>query len=320
MDEIVKHETGLTAPGGANNLIELFLKSHRVKEQSRGTYGRYLRMFAGWAKKQPKPAGGFYTRESIEAYVDHLAARGLKPATISNALGAVRCFFTWAESMGYYPNIAKGVKGPKRSRNHKKDAMTPDQARALLAGIDRGTMDGARDFAIINLMIRAGLRTVEIIRANIEDIGTRDGVEVLRIQGKGKDEKDDIAVLTPAISAPVRDYLARRGSAPNDAPLFASHGPNNNGGRITTRTIRRSFKIYKGKAGIISNRITAHSCRHTAVTLFLKSGGTIQAAQVLARHADINTTLIYAHNLDRIKSAPEYQIDAYLDGARGGGL
>jgi len=322
MDGIVKHETGLTAhPGrGINSLIESFLKAHRVKEQSRGTYRRYMRMFSGWIKKQPKPAGGYYTRENIEDYVDHLTARGLKTTTISNALGAVRCFFTWAESMAYYPNIAKGVKGPKRSRNHKKDALTPDQIRAILAAINRETLEGARDFAVINLMIRAGLRTVEIIRANIGDMGTLDGEEVLRIQGKGRDDKEDLAVLTPAILAPVRAYLARRGPVRDEAPLFAAHGPNNDGGRITTKTIRRNFKAYAALAGIVSSRITAHSCRHTAVTLLLKSGGTIQAAQVLARHADINTTLIYAHNLDRIKTAPEYQIDAYLDGAQGGGL
>lgn len=316
MGELIRNEAGLVPlqGRGMNGLIELFLKSHRVKENSRATYRRFMRMFAGWIKKQPKPPGGYYTKESIEAYLDYTAGRGLKPSTVSNALGAVRCFFTWAESMAYYPNIAKGVKGPKRTRKHKKDAFTKAQALDLLADIDRGTMAGARDFAIINLMIRAGLRTIEVSRANIGDLGNQDGREVLRIQGKGRDEADEIAVLTPAISGPIREYLARRGPVPDESPLFASHGPNpkNQGERLTTRTISRTVKNHLARIGVISRRLTAHSCRHSAVTFALMGGATIQEAQILARHADINTTLIYAHNIDRVKEAPEYKIDAFL--------
>jgi integrase/recombinase XerD len=58
--------------------------------------------------------------------------------------------------------------------------------------------------------------------------------------------------------------------------------------------------------------LTAHCLRHTAVTLALQAGATIQEVQAFARHANINTTLIYAHNIDRIRDAPERKIDALL--------
>ena len=83
-------------------------------------------------------------------------------------------------------------------------------------------------------------------------------------------------------------------------------------GRLTTRSISRIVKDNLRKAGIDSDRITAHSLRHTAVTLSLLGGATIQEAQSMARHKNINTTLIYAHNINRIKHAPERVIDTML--------
>jgi integrase/recombinase XerC/integrase/recombinase XerD len=88
----------------------------------------------------------------------------------------------------------------------------------------------------------------------------------------------------------------------------------NGGARLTTRTLRRIIKGRLQAIGIDSDRLTAHSLRHTAIILSLKAGATIQEAQALARHANINTTLIYAHNIDRIKQAPERKIDALISG------
>jgi len=328
MDGIVKHEAGLTAhPGqGMGQLVELFLKSQDIAESSKATYRRYLRMFSAWIQENPQAAaGGQYTRETILEYKKALgkSGQGFTAATVSNAIGAVRCFFTWAESMAYYPNIAKGVKGEKRNRKkHLKGYFTPEQSGAILAAIDRGTLEGGRDYAIINLMFRLGLREIEICRANIGDMDRIAGTEVLNILGKGQDEKEWLA-LPPAALGPIREYLGRRGPAPDDAPLFISHGPTNRGLRLTTRIISRIFTKYKHKAGIISNKLTAHSCRHSAVTFALLAGASIQEAQAFARHSDINTTLIYAHNVDREKNitkTPEFKIDAFLNQAQGGGL
>ncbi len=125
---------------------------------------------------------------------------------------------------------------------------------------------------------------------------------------------DASVLLTGETLKPIYQYLQARGSAKSEEPLFSSLSHRNGGDRLTTRTARRIIKARFHQIGIDSDRLTAHSLRHTAVTLSLKAGSTIQEAQALARHTNINTTLIYAQNIDRIKQAPERKIDALIAG------
>ena len=67
-------------------------------------------------------------------------------------------------------------------------------------------------------------------------------------------------------------------------------------------------------AGIDDERLAAHSSRHTTITFFLLGGASERDAQQMARHAVISTTMIYSHNIDRIKNAAERNIDALLGG------
>lgn len=65
-------------------------------------------------------------------------------------------------------------------------------------------------------------------------------------------------------------------------------------------------------AGLDDDRLTTHSLWHTAVTLALLGGATLQQAQSMARHTNINTTLVYSHNLDRVSQAGEFAVDKML--------
>ena len=82
---------------------------------------------------------------------------------------------------------------------------------------------------------------------------------------------------------------------------------------MTTRSLSRIAKGAMIEAGIDSKRLTAHSLRHTAITTALRAGASLQEVKTMARHADINTTLIYSHNIDREINAPEHKIDAYME-------
>lgn len=297
------------APEGYSALIELYIASLDVAPKSKTTYRKATKHFLEWFAAQSIETP---TREDILNYKSDLMSK-YKACTVSSYMSAVKSFFAFLEATGRYPNIAAGIKGAKATRGFKKDALSAAQALKVMNGIDRSTLEGLRDYALVNLLIRTGLRTIEAERADIGDIRAEAGESLLYIQGKGRDSKDAFVVLTEATAQPIREYLRARGRQTDNAPLFASCSDRNKGGRLTTRSISRIVKGALRAAGLDSERLTAHSLRHTAVTLSLLAGATIQEAQQLARHSSVNTTMIYAHNIDRIAKAPERRIDELLE-------
>lgn len=241
-------------------------------------------------------------RADILAFRDDLKATGKKATTVQNYITATKIFFKWTEQEELYPNIAENIKGAKLNRDHKKDYLTATQAKEIINSIDTSTLKGLRDYAIIVLMTTGGLRTIEVSRANIEDLRTVGGNTVLFIQGKGKEEKTDYVKISPQVEKAIRAYLRDRGKTSEDSPLFVSTSNNNKGKRLTTRTISGIVKETFKKAGYDSERLTAHSLRHTAVTLSLLAGKDITEVQQFARHANISTTMIYNHSLDKAKN------------------
>ena len=238
------------------------------------------------------------TAETVRQYRDHLQDAGKKATTVKNYIIAVKRFFQWTEEAGLYPNVAKHIKSGRLSKNFKRDYLTGSQARQILNHIDRSTLKGKRDYAILVMMLTMGLRTIEVSRADIDDIRTKGNTTVLYVQGKGHDEKDDLIRMPQHVESAIRDYLSVRKANDLSEPLFVSTSNHNSNGRMTTRSIRRIVKTAFIAAGFDSPRLTAHSTRHTAATLSLLNGATLQQTQELLRHRNIGTTEIYAHNID----------------------
>lgn len=241
------------------------------------------------------------TRQDLIAFREDLKQEH-KPSTVQSYIVAVRQFFKWLAQMGLYPNIAEHLKGATIDKEHKKDYLTTAQARNVLTSIETSTEQGRRDFAILALMITCGLRDIEVHRANIEDLRAVGDSPALYLQGKGKEERTQFVLIPAEVERAIRASLADRAGATGSAPLFISLSNNSRGDRISTRSISGTVKQRLINAGYNSDKLTAHSLRHTAVTLALKNGATIQEAQQFARHSNIATTLIYAHNLDRAKN------------------
>lgn len=288
----------------SSGLFNRFINYIDASPKTVESYSKDLKQFAKWLKAnqitQP-------TRQDIINYRDWLKVDH-KPTTVQNYITAVKIFFSWTEQEAIYPDIAKHVKGTKLDREHKKDYLTAGQIKNILSGMDRTTVKGLRNYAIFLLMVTGGLRTIEVERANIEDLSTVGGVPVLYVQGKGHTERSEYIKLMPQVEGAIREYLKTRGQIASGAPLFASLSRNNQGGRMTTRAISQICKDAMKDAGYNSSRLTAHSLRHTAVTLALLGGASLQEAQQFARHANITTTEIYAHNLSRINNPCEGNI------------
>ncbi|CJE21114.1 integrase [Streptococcus pneumoniae] len=263
------------------------------------TYTKALRQFFKYLSvhgiRQPK-------REDVIAFRDDLKASGLKPTTVQNYITATRIFFKWTEQEGLYPNIAEHIKGAKLDKNHKKDYLTSRQAKEVLSNVDKDTEEGLRNYAILSLMVTGGLRTIEVSRADVEDLRTLGENTVLFVQGKGREEKTEYIKISAPVEKAIRQYLKARQNVEEGQPLFTSTSNNSKGNRITTRTVSGIVKTALKNAGYDSARLTAHSLRHTAITLALLAGREITEVQQFARHANLNTTMIYNHALDQSKN------------------
>ena len=243
------------------------------------------------------------TREDIIAFRDELKASGHKPTTVQNYITATKLFFKWTAQERIYPNVAEHIKGAKLNREHKKDYLTSRQVKTILEAVERDTVKGLRDYAMLTLMITGGLRTIEVVRADISDLRNRGECTALFVQGKGREEKTEYIKISPEVERAIRTYLTKRGSKDESEPLFTSTSNNNAGQRLTTRTVSEIVKDRLKSAGYDSNRLTAHSLRHTAVTLSLLAGKDITEVQQFARHSNIATTMIYNHALDKAKNS-----------------
>lgn len=281
-----------------NNLEDLFQQFIIFIDATPNTVRTYRGSLKQWFLYLRQNQIGHPDSETVRQYRQELQNSGKKPTTVKNYIIAVKRFFEWTEEAGFYPNIAKYIKSGHLSKNFKKDYLTSSQAKKILDEIDRSTLKGKRDYAMLVTMLTMGLRTIEITRANIEDIRTKGDATVLYVQGKGHEEKDDLIRMPCHVEAAIRDYLSIRNIANPSAPLFISTSNHNHNGRMTTRSIRRIVKTAFISAGFNSPRLTAHSTRHTAATLSLLNGATLQQTQELLRHKNIGTTEIYAHNID----------------------
>jgi len=289
-------------------IVNQFINSQDVKKSSKDLYRRTLKQFFNWMEDN-KLQLSEVTRVEILRYKDSLLERKLSPLAVSSYLTVVRIFFEWAEANKYYPNVAKGVKAPKRKREYERQPLSVDQSKNLLAHFQKKAL---RDYAIVNLLLRTGLRTIEVIRADIEDITFKGDRRVLLVQGKGRDAKDQFVILTDKAYKPIEEYLATRGKAKKGEPLFTSQSNNSFNQRLTTKSISRMVKEGLRALGIDSREYTAHSLRHTAGCTILKAGGSLSDAQAVLRHSDPATTQMYVKTMERIQrieKPPEALID-----------
>ena len=302
---IVQGNTAIVAQKTiTEDLFTSFIEYLDASPKTVETYTRAVRQFFKYIYEnginQP-------TREDVIAYREYLKDTH-KPTTVQNYIVAVRLFFQWTEQEGLYPNVADHVKGAKLDKNHKKDYLTSRQVKKVLETAREESLQGLRDYAILALMFTGGLRTIEVSRANVEDLRTAGDSEVLYLQGKGHEEKTDYIKLMPEVEDAIRAYLKARGAVELTEPLFTSTSNNSKGARISTRTVSGIVKTALKNAGYDSDKLTAHSTRHTAVTLALMGGQKLEEVQQFARHKNLATTLIYAHNIDRAKNNCEATI------------
>lgn len=282
------------------NLVEKWIAYAQVSKSSVKSYKKGIRRFmeycAANAINQP-------TRETLINYREYLK-ENYAAASANLYLTSAKLFFSFLQVEGFITvNPADRVKGLKVQAGHKKDALSADAVKTILSTFDTSTLKGKRDKAMFALMATAGLRTIEVSRADKADIIQQAGIYFLLVQGKGHNEKDAMVKISAGVFNLIQDYLSSR--ADDSDNLFGSVSRRNNGGRMTTNSISRIIKSAMQSAGFNSKRLTAHSLRHTAATTALNKGATLRQVQQVMRHSSINVTTIYLHDLDRLNNNAE---------------
>lgn len=301
--------TGIAPQLRIEELVKTFIQAQDVKESSRDTYKRTLRRFLSWVDKKSYLLSEIARAELLQ-YKEELLSSGMSSLTVGSYITSVRRFYEWAEANRFYPNVAKGIRTPKRLQQFRKQPLLPSQATALLHYYQDKAL---RDFAIVNLLLRTGLRTVEVIRANVGDIVFKGSQRVLLVQGKGRDERDNFVVLTDKTYQPIAEYLATRDRVNSSQPLFTSTSNNSKGERLTTRSISYIAKEGLKAIGLNERSFTAHSLRHTTAVNILRAGGSLETAQLTLRHSNPATTQIYTATINeerRLQNSGEALIDS----------
>lgn len=287
----------------SESLIVRFTKFAGVTESSRVTYSKSLRQmfkyFTANAVTMP-------TRENLIDWINDMKAAGRSASTIQLYVSSAKIFFRWLSQENLYPNIADHLKtGVKVSHNHKKDALSPEQCRELVANVDGNSVKNLRDRAILTLMTTAGLRTIEVVRANVGDIRFERGKVFLYVTGKGHADADEKVLLSRQAHKAIREYLKARGKVQSSAPLFVSTSRRNSGARLETQTVSRLVKRNLRGIGLDSPRLTAHSLRHAVATNLIFAGVELPKVQMVLRHKSLSTTMIYAAAWERYNNDGE---------------
>lgn len=243
------------------------------------------------------------TETDVIDFRDYLRATGHKPTTIQSYIMSLKQLYAWGQRKGFCTtDIASEVKNERITKAHKKDALSPEQVKRVLSLIDTSTLTGKRDYAIILLTVTCALRVIENIRADIKDLTSDGNRAILWRQGKGHTDKDEPMPVCPEAEAAIRDYLKARGEKNTDAPLFVSLSNHEKNSRLTTRSLSRIIKERFKAAGIDSERYTAHSLRHTGITLAMRAEKDITKVQRFAGHSSVETTMIYIHEEERLNN------------------
>ncbi len=214
--------------------------------------------------------------------------RGVRRPNLTGRLTALRSVLRFLHLAGEIsvPLAAVVPSAPGRQPTSLPQALSSAQVSAVLGSCNRRTTKGRRDYAVILLMLRLGLRACEVAALTLDDVNWAEGEVV--VHGKGGSVSR--MPLPLDVGQALVAYLRHRGRLESTRALF-----------LCTKAPRRAATVatVRSVAGRVLRRAGVpvgggHRLRHTAATLMLHRGGTLtEIAQVL-RHRHVNTTAIYA--------------------------
>ena len=217
----------------------------------------------------------------LRAWLAHLTRRGLDSASRARATSALRSFYKWSgRETGTYNSAVSLLRTPKHKQPLPK-ALSTLEADELL-NTDAETWTETRDQALFTLLYGAGLRIAEALSLQVRDARA----EVLTVTGKGNKQRQ-VPVL-PAVREKLAAWLALRGTAADDAPLFIGV----RGDVLHPSIAQQSLRKLRARLGL-PEHTTPHALRHSFATQLLGGGADLRVIQELLGHASLSTTQRY---------------------------
>jgi integrase/recombinase XerD len=282
-----------------------------VSEETRAAYMRGIKEFFQFV-------GGIdpslVTPSDVIAYRDHLQIKKRRKAnTIATKLAIVRSFFEYLKAGGVIPlNPAstKLVTPPELSSAPQGRALTPKEVRHLLSGPDKSTVEGARDYALMLIMLRLSLRLAEVSRLHCSSIKWSHGRWTLRCKIKGG--KEEVWPLPKDVKEAIDDYLrldrTRRQtlhSHGDEAHLFqplVNYRTLEFDKPLSHRMVQKIVARWAEYTGI--GHVTPHDLRRTVVTKLLSDGHSYREVQMVTKHKDPKTIMRYDHARENLDNSP----------------
>ena len=274
---------------------------HRFKEhllRVRGLAAHTISMYAAWARRflteqLSSEASDLHTLRAADvlAFVQR-QSRSHQPGELKRMTTALRSFLTFAQFAGQVesgivaavPSVASWTSTPALPR-----AISAEHARRALDACDRRTAIGRRDYAVLLLLARLGLRAGEVVTLMLDDMDWDAG----RVRVRGKGGREAWMPLPTDVGQAIAAYLQHgRPNAPDRHLFLRASAPIRglkNGiavGSIVAHALRR--------AGIDTPRRGAHQFRHALATQMLRRGASLAEIGELLRHRSPQTTALYA--------------------------
>ncbi len=238
--------------------------------------------------------------DRVKEFLAFLGTQSYSKSTIARKLATLRSFYKFCMRRGVVSaHPLASIRTPKQEKRLPK-FLELDQITKLLSTPDDGTLLGARDKAMLEVLFSTGVRVSELVDLNFGDVDVEG--QVIRVRGKGKKQRTT-PVGGTALAA-LKKYLdLRRGDA--RSPTFDQQAlfVNKHGQRLSTRSVRRKLDKYLAEAGLDPS-ISPHTLRHSFATHMLNNGADLRSVQELLGHQSLSTTQIYTHlTTQRLKKA-----------------
>lgn len=277
-----------------------------LSEESRRAYRRVLlEFFQFHQNRHPSQI----TPGDILDWRDHLIKSRKRPATISLKLSVIRSFFEYLKAGGYVadnPALTRLVPPPAQSEEMRGRALTGKEVWHLLAGPDRSRVDGARDYALLLLMLRTSIRVSEACSLRVSSVKWSHGRWTLRLKVKGGRERT--LPLPQDVRKAIDEYLrldrARRiklGCGGEDSHIFQ---PLTNyrtlifDKSLSTTMAWKIVRRWGEFTGI--GKLSPHDLRRTAITKALDQGLSYRQVQMMSGHKDPKTVMRYDYHRENL--------------------